>query len=432
LSLGLLLEYHQGDLKRKTMSHKGIGRWQGAALMATTLLGTGVFILPQMTVSVAGPWALLAWLLLTVAVLPLAFTFGLLASRFPHATGPAHFAALAFGELTGRILGLMFLLVVPLGASAALMITFEFIAPLLPEAQQWRLPVELSLLGLLWLLNYRGLQLSARLQFGLTLLIIAVVLMLLLAFGLLQPQNLQQPSLPDFNGSTLAAACAIAFWSFLGVEAMTHLAHDFRDASKDLLPALIRGCLVVGAIYIACSYLVLLMGSGHPVAMIGVFNQLLGGYGELVLGILGFCSGIATVNVYTASVARSLASFSEQGITPAYFQQKNRHQMPQRALTAIITTMAAVLLLTWFGGQQLEDLISWVNGVFVVIYLVSMAAAYQLLPGRYKAVSLVSLALCLLLAVAIAEHMLYALLLIVLIWPLLYLQQKKQRLSVPL
>ena len=414
------------------MSHKGIGRWQGAALMATTLLGTGVFILPQMTVAVAGPWALLAWLILTLAVLPLAFTFGLLASRFPHATGPAHFAALAFGELTGRILGLMFLLVVPLGASAALMITFEFIAPLLPAAEQWRLPVELSLLGLLWLLNYRGLQLSARLQFGLTLLIIAVVLLLLLAFGLLQPQSLQQPSLPDFNGSTLAAACAIAFWSFLGVEAMTHLAHDFRDASKDVLPALLRGCLVVGAIYIACSYLVLVMGSGHPLAMIGVFNQLLGGYGELVLGVLGFCSGIATVNVYTASVARSLASFSEQGITPAFFQQKNSHQMPQRALTAIIATMAAVLLLTWFSGQQLEDLISWVNGVFVVIYLVSMAAAYKLLPDRYKVVSLVSLALCLLLAVAIAEHMLYALLLIALIWPLLYMQQKKQRLSVPL
>ncbi len=414
------------------MSHKGIGRWQGAALMATTLLGTGVFILPQMTVAVAGPWALLAWLLLTLAVLPLAFTFGLLASRFPHATGPAHFAALAFGELAGRTLGLMFLLVVPLGASAALMITFEFIAPLLPDAAPWRLPVELCLLGLLWLLNYRGLQLSARLQFALTVLIIAVVLLLLLAFGLLQPQQLQQPALTAFSGSALAAACAIAFWSFLGVEAMTHLANDFRDARKDVLPALIRGCLVVGAIYIACSYLVLVMGAGHPLAMIGVFNQLLGGYGELVLGILGFCSGIATVNVYTASVARSLASFSEQGITPAFFRYKNRHQIPERALTAIIVTMAVVLVLTWFSGQQLEDLISWVNGVFVVIYLVSMAAAYQLLPGRFKPLCLLSLALCLLLAVAIAEHMLYALLLILLIWPLLYVQQKKQRLSAPL
>lgn len=411
------------------MSHKGIGRWQGAALMATTLLGTGVFILPQMTVAVAGPWALLAWLLLTFAVLPLAFTFGLLASRYPHATGPAHFATLAFGELTGRILGLMFLLVVPLGASAALMITFEFIAPLLPHAQQWRLPVELSLLGLLWLLNYRGLQLSARLQFGLTLLIVAVVLLLLLAFGLLQPHSTQALSLPEFDSSALAAACAIAFWSFLGVEAMTHLAHDFRDASTDLLPAMIRGCLVVGAIYLGCSYLVMQIGSGHALAMIGVFNQLLGGYGQLVIGVLGFCSGIATVNVYTASVARSLASFSEQGITPEYFQQKNAHHMPQRALTAIIAAMAAVLLLTWLSGQQLEDLISWVNGVFVVIYLVSMAAAYKLLPGSYKTVALISLVLCLLLAAAIAEHMVYALLLIIVIWPLLYLQQKKHSLT---
>jgi amino acid efflux transporter len=412
------------------MSNKGIGRWQGAALMATTLLGTGVFILPQMTVEVAGSWALVAWALLTLAVLPVAFTFGLLASRFPHATGPAHFAALAFGELTGRILGLMFLLVVPLGASAALMITFEFIAPLLTDAKQWQLPVELGLLGLLWLLNYRGLQLSARLQFGLTLLIIAVVLLLLTAFGLLQPESTNPLSMPDFNGGALAGACAIAFWSFLGVEAMTHLANDFRDASKDLLPALIRGCLVVGAIYIACSYLVLVMGSGHPMAMIGVFNSLLGGNGELVLGVLGFCSGIATVNVYTASVARSLANFSEQGITPAYFQQNNRHQMPQRALSCIILTMATVLVVTWYSGQQLHDLISWVNGVFVMIYLVSMAAAYTLLPGRYKMLCLVSLALCLALAMVIAAHMLYALLLVTVIWPLLYLQQKKQRLSV--
>ncbi len=38
--------------------------------MATTLLGTGVFILPQMTVAKAGSGALLAWALLTLAIIP--------------------------------------------------------------------------------------------------------------------------------------------------------------------------------------------------------------------------------------------------------------------------------------------------------------------------------------------------------------------------
>lgn len=68
-----------------------IGRWQGAGLMATTLLGTGVFILPQMTLAKAGTSALWAWALLTLAIIPVTLVFGRLASRFPHAAGPAFF-----------------------------------------------------------------------------------------------------------------------------------------------------------------------------------------------------------------------------------------------------------------------------------------------------------------------------------------------------
>ncbi len=66
--------------------------------MATTLLGTGVFILPQMTVAKAGSGALLAWALLTLAIIPVTLVFARLASRFPHAAGPAYFVERAFGR----------------------------------------------------------------------------------------------------------------------------------------------------------------------------------------------------------------------------------------------------------------------------------------------------------------------------------------------
>ena len=68
------------------------------------------------------------------------------------------------------------------------------------------------------------------------------------------------------------------------------------------------------------------------------------------------------------------------------------------------------------------------------MYLFRLAMA-SLANRRFTAILTafaIALSVCLLLAVAIAEHMLYALLLIALIWPLLYMQQKKQRLSVPL
>ena len=179
--------------------------WQGAALLATTLLGTGVFILPQLTIAQAGPFASWAWLLLTVLTIPVTFVFAALARVLPHAAGPAHFVGEAFGTIAGRVTGLMFVLVVPLGASAAMMMTYSFVAPLLSpwlgDLRYSQLPVELLFLLVLWLLNRRGVQLSAKLQLGLTLLIVAVVLAMFAAFAL---QSAQVAGRPRF--STIFAA----------------------------------------------------------------------------------------------------------------------------------------------------------------------------------------------------------------------------------
>lgn len=80
----------------------GIGRWQGAGLLTTTLLGTSVFILPQLTIELAGFGALWAWALLTLTIIPVALVFASLASRFPHAAGPAYFVEKALqGLLSG-------------------------------------------------------------------------------------------------------------------------------------------------------------------------------------------------------------------------------------------------------------------------------------------------------------------------------------------
>lgn len=56
----------------------------GAGMMATTLLGTGVFILPQLTVEMSGSNAIYAWLLLTIGLLPIIHIFGKLSSIHPH------------------------------------------------------------------------------------------------------------------------------------------------------------------------------------------------------------------------------------------------------------------------------------------------------------------------------------------------------------
>lgn len=406
-----------------------IGRWQGAGLMATTLLGTGVFILPQMTIEVAGSASLLAWLLLTVAIIPVALVFGLLASQFPHAAGPAYFIEKAFGATAGRTIGLIFLLVIPIGAPAAILMTFQFLDALVSISGIGQLVAELIIVAVLLMLNIKGIQVSAKLQFALTLLIVAVVAILFGASGLNvdQLENFAHTSHPQFSGVMLAMG--IGFWSFLGIEAMTHLASDFRQPQKDLLPAMMMGTVLVGVIYLACTFLLLMVPTeGDGLAMILAFdyllsNTFLSGYGAYIIGILGIASGLATVNVYAASAARLLWSFSKQGILPRYFNKLNPHGVPFRALFAILGAMAVVIVVTFYSTHELEDLIAWSNGVFVIIYLLAMLSAAKLLSKRYLPLVIAGCFFCIGLGIALGNNMIYALVLVLFIAPFMWWQK---------
>ncbi|WP_394390938.1 L-methionine/branched-chain amino acid transporter [Shewanella woodyi] len=400
-----------------------IGRWQGAGLMATTLLGTGVFILPQMTIETAGSGALIAWLVLTLAIIPVTLVFGRLASVLPHAAGPAYFVEQAFGRTLGRTIGLLFLLVIPLGAPAAIMMTFKFVDVLVTLSGWAEVMTELLLLAVLAVLNFRGVQVSAKLQFALTLGVVSVVVALFGAGGLnlSEMESLTSAVKPEVG--LIMAAAGIAFWSFLGVEAMTHLANDFRDPKRDMIPAMMIGTLLVGLVYLACTLLLLLFPGTSNLAMVAVFDSLLGGYGAQVIGILGIASGLATVNVYTASAARLVWSFSREGVLPKYFELLNHYGAPVRASSVLLAVMAVVIVLTYITGQDLEGLIAWTNGVFVIIYLVSMLAAIKLLSRRFLPLVSLSCLLCLLLAFSLGMNMAYALILTAILYPLLWWQK---------
>ncbi|MCL1047135.1 L-methionine/branched-chain amino acid transporter [Shewanella sp. 1_MG-2023] len=409
-----------------------IGRWQGAGLMATTLLGTGVFILPQMTIAVANSGALLAWIILTVAILPVAVVFGLLASRFPHAAGPAYFIEKAFGTTAGRTIGLIFLFVIPIGAPAAILMTFQFMDALVSITGWGQLVAELMIVLVLLLLNYRGIQVSAKLQFALTLAIVAVVAVLFSASGTNVSEAGAFTELASAEVSTVMLAMGIGFWSFLGIEAMTHLANDFKNPKKDMLPAMMIGTVLVGIIYLICTLLLLMVPSDKEgLAMIHTFETLLGnvvwqGMGAQVIGILGIASGIATVNVYCASAARLLWSFSKEGVLPSYFSKLNQFGVPLRALVTILLTMVLVISFTFVTEQKLEDLIAWSNGVFIIIYLLTMLSAAKLLSKRYLPLVVGGCIFCLGVGVALAENMLYSFILVIVVAPFMYWQKQHQ------
>ncbi|MBN7819740.1 L-methionine/branched-chain amino acid transporter [Bowmanella yangjiangensis] len=388
------------------MSSK-ISRWQGAGLVATTLLGTGVFILPQLTLNSSGVDSVAVWLLLTLMIIPVALVMGKLAANYPHAGGPAHFVEQAFGVRLGQSLGLLFICVVPFGAPAAMLITFTFFSDLTGISGIWLLVCELLTLALLFLINQRGLKLSAVVQLGITLAVVALIVVLL-AVPTAQVSATWQPSVPELE--TLLKGIGIAFWSFLGLEAITHLAEDFRHPQRDVMPAMVYGCLLVGGIYVATTLMLVLYPTAAKVAIMGIAKLKLGKAGVMLIGVLGVAGGLATVNVYLASLSRLVASFADKKVLPAALGQRNKHSMPTTAMTFILAINALMLLLTFVSNLDLEALITAANGVFVLIYMATMFAAWRLLAMKYRL--LIGIGLLLLTGImwSIGLQMIYAVL----------------------
>ena len=385
-----------------------IGRWQGTGLLVTTMLGTGVFVLPQLTIELAGSMALLSWALLVIVMLPVTLVFAALGQRFPHAGGPAQFVEQAFSPRQGHIIGLMFLLLVPIGAPAAIELTMEFVNLLIPVTEVNRLWIELILVATILLPNWRGIRASGISQTLLTILIIAIVVILLAAHPSTATASVNTSRPIGFHG--LASAFGLAMWSFVGVETMTHLINEFKNPQRDFQVALLTGVVLVGLIYLGCTWLLLPVPASQSLSMSIIFNDVFGAGGRWIIGIIGTLSGLATINVYVASVSRLTWSLSQQGLLPAVFSRLNRHNIPGNALIAQLSTISLVLILSAILHIHYGALIKWTNGVFVIIYLMTMISAWRLLP-KYRTAALIGIIVCIIFALSLGGHMLYALLL---------------------
>jgi amino acid transporter len=74
-------------------------------ISAGTTLGSGWLFGSFVAVTIAGPAALVGWLLAAILMTPLALVYAELGAMFPESGGPSRFAHHAFGGLAGATFG---------------------------------------------------------------------------------------------------------------------------------------------------------------------------------------------------------------------------------------------------------------------------------------------------------------------------------------
>ncbi|MDK9604539.1 L-methionine/branched-chain amino acid transporter [Lelliottia wanjuensis] len=396
-----------------------LGLAQGVGLLSTSLLGTGVFAVPALAALVAGNNSLWAWPVLIVLVFPIAIVFATLGRHFPSAGGVAHFVGMAFGPRLERVTGWLFLSVIPVGLPAALHIATGFGQALFGWHDEQLLFAELGTLAIVWWVGSRGASSSANLQTLVAVLIVALIAAIWWA-GDIHVSEIPFPAIADVDHSQLFAALSVMFWCFVGLEAFAHLASEFKQPERDFPRALMIGLLLAGTVYWACTVLVLHFNAysaeaAAAASLPGIVVQLFGVKALWIACVIGYLACFASLNIYIQSFARLVWS-QAQYKPDSRLSRLSKRQLPLNALNAVLGCCVLSTLGIYWLNINLDALIVYANGIFIMIYLLCMLAGCRLLKGRFKVLAVIGGVLCLLLLVMIGWKSLYAVVMLAGLW----------------
>ncbi|HCA7854977.1 TPA: L-methionine/branched-chain amino acid transporter [Enterobacter hormaechei] len=406
-----------------------LGLAQGIGLLSTSLLGTGVFAVPALAALVAGNNSLWAWPVLIVLVFPVAIVFAILGRHFPSAGGVAHFVGMAFGPRMERVTGWLFLSVIPVGLPAALHIATGFGQALFGWHDEQLLLAEIGTLAIVWWVGSRGASSSANLQTLVAVLIVALIVAIWFA-GDITVADIPFPAINDIDHAQLFAALSVMFWCFVGLEAFAHLASEFKQPERDFPRALMIGLMLAGTVYWACTVLVLHFNAfseekAAAASLPGIVVQLFGVKALWVACVIGYLACFASLNIYIQSFARLV--WSQALYKPdSPLSRLSKRQLPVNALNTVLGCCVVSSLAIYLLGINLDALIVYANGIFIMIYLLCMLAGCRLLKGRFKALAAVGCVLCLMLLAMVGWKSVYAIVMLAGLWVFLPKRQAPQ------
>ncbi|MBK4716468.1 MULTISPECIES: amino acid permease [Tenebrionibacter/Tenebrionicola group] len=369
---------------------KKLGLTALTALVLSSMLGAGVFSLPQNMANVAAPAALLiGWGITGVGILLLSLAMMVLTRLRPDLDGGIFtYAREGFGELTGFCSAWGYWLCAVIANVSYLVIVFSALSfftdtpslRLFGDGNTWQSIVGASVL--LWLVHWlvlRGVQTAASIN-------VAATLAKLLPLGLFIALAVAAFSLHtfrlDFSGINTGVpiwgqvknTMLITLWVFIGVEGavvVSSRARNKRDVGRATLLAVSAALLV----YLLVTLLSLgiiprseLAQLRNP-SMAGLMVRMMGSWGEVIIAaglIVSVCGAYLSWTIMAAEVPLLAASHKA---FPKIFARQNTNNAPSASLWLTNISVQLSLVLIWLTGSDYNTLLTIASEMILVPYL---------------------------------------------------------------
>jgi basic amino acid/polyamine antiporter, APA family len=231
-----------------------IGRWSLTALIVNSIIGGGIFGLPSVVAGHLGKFAPLGYLLAAAGIALVAACLSEVASQFRDTGGPYLYARTALGRFWGIQIAWITWLARLAAASGTANLFATYLAEFTPRAVQpfYRAIILTVLIGILALINYRGVRSATRVSDFLTSAKI-VLLFIFIAAGLAwmftHASITPAPLTHAVTFTDWMSAVLVLIFAYGGFEAVFFATGETRNPQKDSPAALFYALTLVTLIY---------------------------------------------------------------------------------------------------------------------------------------------------------------------------------------
>lgn len=380
------------------METKTVSYVQGIALFLGAVLGSGILILPGFAAEVAGPASILAWVVLSMVSIALAYSFTRLALRYQDLGGIATIVRHAFGTEWGALAGWWYFYMVSIGEAVVALTGAGYLVSVFAwsDIALYVVAVMFLLAGLIS--NLLGMRHSGRLSLILSGLVLAI---LIATIATALPGITAQEFLPfvprGLNG--VGKACLLLFWSFLGWESIAHLVPEFRYPERDVMRSMWTSIIIIGLVYTLLAVVTVgthtygSAGSQAPLAVL--MHHSLGMNAGLATAVVVCIVCAGTINVYFATTSRLGYAMARDKNFPSWFGILNKRGAPSRSVWFLFITNTAAVLVSYLFTITIDKIILIPTMLGICSYIILSLASVKLLwKDRKGRISSIIAAVC--------------------------------------
>ena len=383
---------------------KPINVW---ALALGSIIGWGAFVMPGTTfLPKAGTLGTAIGLLCaSLVMITIALNYGYMVQKYPVAGGEYAFAKNTFGRrhafFCGWFLGLSYLCIVPLNATALGLVSRKLLGGVLEVGYLYKIAgwdiyageiiLASAVLILFAWLSIKGISVAGWIQTVMVFSLVASVFILAIAAVLNSDASISnmKPYYPKDQSlvASIASVVAIAPWAFVGFDSIPQAAEEFAFSPKKTSRLMIFAILFGGLVYILLNLITasvmpweILLSKNYDWPTGEAVEIIMGKVGLVFLGIALVCAVLSGVIGFYMATSRLLLSMAREKALPNWFSKIDlKYKTP---INAILFVMLISLIAPWFGRKVLSWVVDMSSIGAAIGYGYTCIASYKTLKNN--------------------------------------------------